>query len=87
MRTPNTPRLTKVYETLKQHPGSTIGDLGRLTGLSYNTIQALLPTMDSQGFYLSEDQYGRLYPFNDFVSPCLCEASRALAEDSALVVR
>ena len=61
MRQANIPRLTQVYTTLQQHPGSTIGDLGRLTGLGYNVIQALLLTLDSQGYYLTEDQDGRLY--------------------------
>jgi len=60
---PNLARLRKIYTTLLQHPGTTRGELSRLTGHKYHNINGLLTTMESNGFYLSEDQYGRLYPF------------------------
>ena len=56
-------RLQALYEAVETHPGERAGFLARLLGVDRSTVTRTLPALEDQGFLLSEDQKGRLWPF------------------------
>jgi len=56
-------RLEKIYDTVEQYPGKRPGFIAQLLGLSRSSVTRSLPAMDEQGYLLSEDKRGGLWPF------------------------
>ena len=56
-------RLEKIYQTVSEHPGKRPGFIARLLGLHRSEITRRLPAMEEQGYLLSEDEQGGLWPF------------------------
>jgi hypothetical protein len=62
-RRPDFNFLHRIYNTVSQHPGIAPGTLAREVGISDpRYLKARLVTMETQGFLLSEDDDGCLYP-------------------------
>jgi len=60
----NRARLRLIYEAVRDHPGSKVGDIARLTGLEYGQVQCSMIAMNNNGFLITEDNDGRLYAFD-----------------------
>jgi len=56
--------LRTIARTIIENPGISIKGITKLTGLRSRTIRAALPTLESCGFLITEDDNGRLYPFD-----------------------
>lgn len=56
-------RLSKIYETVEENPGKRPGLIASLLGISRSQVTRSLPAMEDQGYYLSEDEKGGLWPF------------------------
>lgn len=56
-------RLEGIWETVEQHPGRRPAEIAALLGLNRSEVTRSLPAMDDQGYYLSEDERGGLWPF------------------------
>jgi hypothetical protein len=60
------PNLRTVAKTIIQNPGITVKGITKLTGLPSRSIRGALITLESCGFLISEDDQGRLYPFDPY---------------------
>lgn len=56
-------RLDEIWETVEKNPGKRPGAIASLLGLNRSEVTRALPAMDEQGYYLSEDERGGLWPF------------------------
>lgn len=56
-------RLDEIWETVEKNPGKRPGTIASLLGLNRSEVTRALPAMDEQGYYLSEDERGGLWPF------------------------
>jgi Mn-dependent DtxR family transcriptional regulator len=56
-------RLQVLYEAVENHPGERAGFFARLLGIDRSAVTRTLPALEAQGYLLSEDQKGRLWPF------------------------
>lgn len=56
-------RLDEIWETVEKNPGKKPGVIAALLGLNRSEVTRVLPAMDEQGYYLSEDERGGLWPF------------------------
>jgi len=59
-----TDKLDKIYRTVEENPGKRPGAIARLLGISRSQVTRALPAMEECGYYLSEDDGGRLWPFH-----------------------
>lgn len=55
-------RHMAIHSTLVVHPGLTIDEIAKNLGLKWHQVHSALPSMESSGLLLSEDDEGRLYP-------------------------
>ena len=62
------PNLRTVAKAIIQNPGITVKGITKLTGLPSRSIRGTLITLESCGFLISEDDQGRLYPFDPYDS-------------------
>lgn len=62
-RKPQPERLTSIYETVEAHPGQRPGFIARLLGLHRSSVNRTLPVLEDEGYLLSEDDRGGLWPF------------------------
>ena len=56
-------RLNRIYKTIQKNPGNRPGRIARLLGEPRSQITRSLPALEAQGYLLSEDQSGGLWPF------------------------
>ena len=59
------PDLQVMYDRLKESPGISATELSRRLHVAPSTVQRRLPSLEEAGFLLSEDQAGRLWPYED----------------------
>ncbi len=57
-------RLENIYDSIEDYPGKRPGFLARILNLPRSSITRTLPTMEEEGYLLSEDQNGGLWPFS-----------------------
>ena len=62
-RNPNYERLEEIYTAVEEYPGERPGFLARLLGLHRSEVTRALPSLEQQGYFLSEDERGGLWPF------------------------
>ncbi|MGH2536992.1 MAG: winged helix-turn-helix transcriptional regulator [Candidatus Promineifilaceae bacterium] len=56
-------RLKRIYQTVADNPGARPGRIAQLLSLSRSSVTRALPALERQGYLLSEDEHGRLYPY------------------------
>lgn len=56
-------RLQDIYKTVEEYPGERPSFIARLLRLPRSAITRSLPALDEEGYLLSEDEEGRLWPF------------------------
>jgi len=56
-------RLENIYESIEEYPGERPGFFAKLLGLPRSSVTRSLPTMEEDGYLLSEDEDGGLWPF------------------------
>lgn len=62
-RQPNWQRIHKLAQAISGTPGLNVNQLCKATDIPYNSIVSSLITMDKNGFPISEDPTGGIYPF------------------------
>lgn len=62
-RQPNPERLEGIYRKIEEHPGERPGFLARLLGVNRSEVTRALPALEERGMLVSEDERGRLWPF------------------------
>lgn len=62
-RQPQTGRLEKMYGAVEQNPGRKAGYIARLLDHPRSMLSRMLPSMEVQGYLLSEDDNGGLRPY------------------------
>jgi len=62
-RPANQDRLQELYQHVEEHPGQKAGWLARLLGWNRSEVTRSLPALEERGYFLSEDEQGRLWPF------------------------
>jgi DNA-binding IclR family transcriptional regulator len=63
-RKANQEQLQAIYQVVIENPGEKPGFIARLLGLPRSQVTRALPGLEEQGYLLSEDDRGRLWPFN-----------------------
>jgi DNA-binding IclR family transcriptional regulator len=58
------PEFDEVNKLIQQKPGIRPADLARETGTARSTISRRLASMEEAGYLYSEDEEGKLWPFN-----------------------
>ncbi len=56
-------RLESIYDSIEENPGERPGFLAKLLNLPRSSVTRSLPTMEEEGYLLSEDNNGGLWPF------------------------
>lgn len=54
-----------LYEHIAANPGSTISSIAQALEIRTQDVYSKLSTLESNGYLLYEDEYGRLYPFSE----------------------
>lgn len=62
-RRANENRMKQVFDVIQKHPGARPGFIAQLLGLQRSAVTRLLPNLEELGYLLSEDDRGRLWPF------------------------
>ena len=62
-RKTNKKRLEKIYAMIEQNPGQHPALVARLLGLHRSTVARSLPALEDEGYLISEDQEGGLWPY------------------------
>jgi DNA-binding MarR family transcriptional regulator len=62
-------RLERIYAAVEEHPGKRPGFLARLLGLQRSEVTRALPSLEKDGYLLSEDERGGLWPFKKKTPP------------------
>lgn len=62
-RKPDPDQLERIYLAFQEHPGKRPGFIARLLGESRSQITRSLPTLEERGYLLSEDERGRIFPY------------------------
>ena len=62
-RQPNKERLQKLYDAVENHPGKQPGFFAQLLNLPRSSVTRSLPSLEDEGYLLSEDDRGGLWPF------------------------
>jgi hypothetical protein len=57
-------RIEEIYRAIHNNPGQRPGMIARLLGVHRSAIIRTLPALESQGYLLSEDEKGRLWPYH-----------------------
>ena len=61
----DTNRLQFAARLIKEQPGHLSGEYANMMGCHRETFNRVLAQLDDRGFLLSEDEKGRLWPFQD----------------------
>ena len=56
-------RLQAIWEAVEREPGTKPGTVARRLGLHRSSVTRALPALEEQGYLLSEDAKGRLWPW------------------------
>ncbi len=56
-------RLEQLYGAVEDYPGERPGFFARLLDLDRSSVTRSLPAMEEEGYLLSEDDEGGLWPF------------------------
>ncbi|MBL7164550.1 MAG: helix-turn-helix domain-containing protein [Anaerolineales bacterium] len=59
----NPDRLKRIYLAFEENPGRRPGHIARLLGEPRSQVTRTLPALDEEGYLLSEDKRGGLWPF------------------------
>lgn len=59
-----TKNLEALYQAVQDRPGQLPGTLARELGWERSDVNRRLPVLEEQGYLLSEDDRGRLWPFS-----------------------
>lgn len=65
MRKTNPQRVQDIWQAVQQEPGIRPAQLARRLGIPRSSVTRALPALDEQGLLLSEDQRGRLWPWQE----------------------
>lgn len=63
-RKPRENHVQRIYQQVEKQPGNPPGTIARLLGLHRSQVNRSLPALEEQGYLLSEDDEGRLWPFS-----------------------
>jgi DNA-binding IclR family transcriptional regulator len=66
-RKPKQERLVAIYQAVENHPGERAGAIARLLRLKRSEVTRALPALEEQGYLVSEDERGGLWPFRKIV--------------------
>jgi DNA-binding IclR family transcriptional regulator len=56
-------KLEAIYSKVAENPGERPGSIACLLGLHRSEVLRSLPALEEKGYLLSEDERGRLWPF------------------------
>lgn len=56
-------RLQNIYDSIVQNPGKRPGFLAKALNMPRSSITRSLPSLEEEGYLLSEDERGGLWPF------------------------
>lgn len=56
-------RLESIYDSIEENPGERPGFFARMLDIPRSSVTRSLPTMEEEGYLLSEDEKGGLWPF------------------------
>lgn len=56
--------LEQIYKTVEAHPGARPAFIARVLGQPRSQVTRRLPALEDQGYLLSEDEKGGLWPFS-----------------------
>ncbi|MCB8979870.1 MAG: hypothetical protein H6657_20870 [Ardenticatenaceae bacterium] len=56
-------RLETIYDSIEDNPGERPGFFARVLNMPRSSVTRSLPTMEEEGYLLSEDDNGGLWPF------------------------
>lgn len=62
-RTAKPERLQAIYQKCEEYPGKRAGFLAALLGWHRSDVMRSLPNLEVNGYLLSEDDQGRLWPY------------------------
>jgi DNA-binding IclR family transcriptional regulator len=62
-RKPKPERLESIYQKIEEHPGERPASIARILGLHRSQVTRSLPALEENGYLLSEDERGTLWPF------------------------
>lgn len=62
-RKPKKTRLENIYSSIEENPGNKPGFLARKLNIPRSSVTRSLPNMEDDGYLLSEDEQGGLWPF------------------------
>lgn len=57
-------RLEEIYCTIEEYPGKRAGYLASILGWNRSEVTRALPALEDQGYLVSEDEEGGLWPFD-----------------------
>jgi Mn-dependent DtxR family transcriptional regulator len=61
-RQTNRERLQQINDFVQQHPGIRPAEIARELDLPRSSVTRTLPALEDEGYLLSEDRHGRLWP-------------------------
>ena len=56
-------QLENIYDSIEDNPGERPGFFARLLNIPRSSVTRSLPVMEEEGYLLSEDEKGGLWPF------------------------
>ena len=56
-------QLDDIYETVTDNPGQRPGLIARMLSVPRSTVTRALPALEDEGYLLSEDDKGGLWPY------------------------
>ena len=62
-RKPQVDRLAYIYQLVQEQPGRKPSRIAQILGLHRSEVTRSLPALEEQGYLLSEDNRGGLWPF------------------------
>lgn len=64
MRRAEIRRLEAIWDVVKREPGIKPGRIAQRLGIPRSSITRALPALEENGYLISEDQKGRLWPWD-----------------------
>ena len=64
-RKPNHEKIETIFQTVQQNPGVHPARIAELLGVNRSDITRTLPNLEQEGFFLTEDSDGGLWPFEN----------------------
>ena len=64
MRRAGKQRLQAIWEAVEKEPGLKPGRMAQRLGIPRSSIMRALPALEEQGYLISEDHKGQLWPWN-----------------------